>query len=72
MHGCMLNCMQTTSVRIGVETHRELKRLAAELGRTVGDTVAVAVRHLRQEQIGRELAGPLTPQETEWLDADLG
>lgn len=72
MQQCMLISMQTTSVRIGVPTHRELKRLAEELGRTVGDTVALAVRHLRQEQIGRELAGPPSEEEREWLDADLG
>ena len=68
----MLFRMQSTSVRIGVPTHLELKRLAEELGRTVGDTVALAVRHLRQEQIGRELGAPLSTEERDWLDADLG
>ncbi|WKZ81748.1 MAG: hypothetical protein QY307_06480 [Acidimicrobiia bacterium] len=64
--------MQSTSVRIDTATHEELKRLASELGTTVGDTVALAVRRLRQEQIGKELRASLTPQETRWLDADLG
>jgi antitoxin component of RelBE/YafQ-DinJ toxin-antitoxin module len=68
----MLNCMQTTSVRIDVATHEELKRLAEQLGTTVGQAVAVAVRCLRQDRIGEELTGPLSGEETSWLDADLG
>lgn len=68
----MLYCMQSTSVRVDVATHEEIKRLASELGTSVGETVALAVRHLRQEQIGKELTASLTPQEVDWLDADLG
>jgi predicted transcriptional regulator len=68
----MLKCMQSTSVRIDVETHEELKRLAAELGESVGGTVAIAVRRLRQDRIGEELARGLTSEEKDWLDADLG
>lgn len=68
----MLGCMHSTSVRIDVPTHRELKRLAAELGATVGETVALAVRRLRQDRIGEQLAQPLDPDEMSWLDADLG
>ena len=64
--------MQSTSVRIDVSTHRELKRLATELGATVGDTVALAVRRLRQDRIGADLQTDLTESETAWLDADLG
>jgi hypothetical protein len=64
--------MQSTSVRIDRATHQELKRLAAEIGATVGETVALAVRRLRQDQIGAELTTSLTPGEVEWLDADLG
>lgn len=64
--------MQSTSVRIDVATHLELKRLAASLGATVGDTVALAVRRLRQDEIGAELRGRLTEDEMGWLDADLG
>jgi hypothetical protein len=67
-----MNCMQTTSVRIDTSTHTELKRLAARLGTTVGETVALAVRRLRQDQIGRQLAAPLTSDEIDWLDAELG
>ena len=72
MHLCMLYCMQSTSVRIDQATHQELKRLAIELGTTVGETVAIAVRRLRQERIGQELAVALTANEVKWLDADLG
>lgn len=65
-------CMQLTSVRIDTETHEELKRLAGELGTTVGRTVGLAVRALRQDRIGQQLAQPLRDDETAWLDADLG
>ena len=68
----MLICMQSTSVRIDVSTHEELKRLAAELNTTVGNAVALAVRALRQDRIGTELNTPLLEDETAWLDADLG
>ena len=68
----MLICMQSTSVRIDVTTHEELKRLAAELNTTVGNAVSLAVRALRQDRIGDELTTPLREDETAWLDADLG
>jgi hypothetical protein len=64
--------MHSTSVRIDQATHQELKQLALELGTTVGETVALAVRRLRQDRIGEELAVALTPNEVKWLDADLG
>ena len=64
--------MQSTSVRIDASTHEELKRLAGELGATVGQTVAIAVRRLRQDQIGTQLSAPLRQDETDWLDADFG
>jgi hypothetical protein len=64
--------MQSTSVRIDVGTHRELKRLAASLGVSVGDTVALAVRRLRQDRIGADLRDDLTAEEVDWLDADVG
>jgi hypothetical protein len=68
----MLICMQSTSVRIDVSTHEELKRLAAELNTTVGNAVTLAVRALRQDRIGNELNSSLRKDETAWLDADLG
>ena len=64
--------MQSTSVRIDVETHQQLKRLAASMGTSVGDTVALAVRRLRQERMGAELRAGATDDEAAWLDADLG
>jgi hypothetical protein len=64
--------MQSTSVRIDITTHEELKRLATELGESVGGTVALAVRRLRQDRIGEELARSLDCDEKAWLDADLG
>lgn len=64
--------MQSTSVRIDVTTHRELKKLASSLGTSVGETVALAVRRLRQDQIATDLKGDLTAPEAAWLDADLG
>ena len=68
----MLSSMQSTSVRIDQATHKELKRLADRLGTTVGETVALAVRRLRQDRIGEELTATLSPDEVDWLDADLG
>jgi hypothetical protein len=68
----MLICMQSTSVRIDAATHEELKRLAATLNTTVGNTVSLAVRALRQDRIGTDLGAPLSKDEVAWLDADLG
>lgn len=68
----MLICMQSTSVRIDVATHEALKRLATELGTTVGNAVTLAVRSLRQDRLGAELRVPLGDEEVAWLDADLG
>ena len=68
----MLICMHSTSVRIDTATHDELKRLAHELNTTVGNAVSLAVRALRQDRVGAELATPLRDDEMAWLDADLG
>jgi hypothetical protein len=72
MHLSSLYCMQSTSVRVDLATHEEIKRLARDLGASVGETVALAVRRLRQEQMGRELTEPLRDDESAWLDAELG
>jgi hypothetical protein len=64
--------MQSTSVRIDVGTHEELKRLAAELNTTVGNAVSLAVRALRQDRVGEDLTTSLREDEVAWLDADLG
>jgi hypothetical protein len=68
----MLICMQSTSVRIDTTTHELLKRLAAEMHTTVGNAVSLAVRALRQDRVGSDLAAPLRDDEVAWLDADLG
>ena len=48
-------CMQSTNVRLAVSTKQELKRLAPEFGATVGATIAIAVRCLRQDRMGAGL-----------------
>jgi hypothetical protein len=69
----MLICMQgSTSVRIDAATHEDLKRLAAEMNTTVGHTVTLAVRALRQDRIGSDLRSELRSDEVAWLDAELG
>ena len=68
----MLMCMHSTSVRIDTATHEDLKRLASELDTTVGNTVSLAVRALRQVRIGDDLRNVLRDDESAWLDADLG
>lgn len=72
MQYCRLVSMQGTTVRIDYATHQELKRLAGELGASVGATLALAVRRLRQDQMGAQLSAELTPAEVDWLDAELG
>ena len=64
--------MPSTTIRLDRATHQELSRIAREFGTTMGETVALVVRHFRQDRIGEELEAPLTPDEVEWLNADLG
>ena len=68
----MLIRMQSTSVRIDTATHHQLKRLADEMGTTVGHAVTLAVRSLRQDRMGHEVSAPLRDDEVAWLDAELG
>ena len=63
---------RSTKIPVDRGTHEELKRLARELGTTVGEAVAMAARRLRQQRIGKELSTPLTQDELDWLDAGLG
>lgn len=67
-----LTRMQSTTVRIDVATHEELKRLAADLHTTIGRTVSLAVRALRQDRVAHDLTTPLREDEAAWLDAGLG
>ncbi|MHA7245801.1 hypothetical protein [Arthrobacter tecti] len=62
----------TTTIRVSRTTHDELLRLANERHQTVANTVARAVRLLHQDEIGHDLAAPLTDDETAWLDAEAG
>ncbi len=62
----------TTTIRVDRPTHAALKQLAHERGTTVTETVAAAVRALRQDQMGAQLASPLGDDEMMWLDAELG
>ena len=64
--------MHGKSVRIDSATHEALKRLAAELDTTVGNTVKLAARALRQDRVGVRLTEPLRHDETRWLEGDLG
>lgn len=59
----------TTTVRMDRSTHAVLKRLASDRGSTVTEALTRAVRLLRQEQMGAELATGLRRDEAEWLDA---
>lgn len=62
----------TTTIRVDRSTHEELKRLARERHSTVSETVSRAVRVLKQEQMGQQLAEAGRDDESAWLDADLG
>lgn len=62
----------TTTIRISRITHEELRQLATDRHQTVADTVARAVRLLQQDDIGHQMAAPLTDEEVAWLDADAG
>jgi hypothetical protein len=63
--------MSGVSIRIDGHTYKLLARLADALGVSVGEVVAIAVRRLRQQLIGRQLDSPLTQDELTWLAADL-
>lgn len=63
--------MASTSVRIDTNTHQSLSRLAQVLSLTIGQTVTLAVRRLRQERMGVELREGLSDEERVWLEADL-
>jgi len=59
----------TTTDRISRDMHDESSSLARDRQQTVAETVSRAVRLLRQDEIGRELAAPSTDDELSWLDA---
>ncbi len=47
----MLNCMQSTSVRVDSDTHSALKRIARDEHVSVGEAVRLAVRRYDQASI---------------------
>lgn len=63
---------ETTTIRVDRNTHEELRRLSDRDHTSISDTVARAVRALRQDEMGRQLAGTPGDDEQAWLDADLG
>lgn len=63
---------ETTTIRISRDTHARVTRLAAERHETIDETVSKAIRALRQDAMGRDLADDLTAEESAWLDADAG
>ena len=58
-------------LQVTSHTQDEVTRLAALRGQTVDDTVADAVRLLRQEEVSRALTRALNDDDVAWLDADL-
>lgn len=62
----------TTTIRVDRSTRDRLNRLARKRQVTMAQAASRAVRLLEQEQLGRELAQPLTAEEAAWLDADGG
>lgn len=63
---------ETTTIRISRDTHVRVTRLAAERHETIDETVSTAIRTLRQDAMGRDLAADLTDEERALLDADAG
>jgi predicted transcriptional regulator len=72
LHGYSGGMSDSTTIRVDRATHEELRRLAERDRVTVTETVARAVRALRQDEMGRQLAGELGEDEGAWLDAGLG
>ena len=66
-----LTRVESVSIDVSEQTHRALSHLAEEMGMTMGDTLAVAVRRLMQHHMGQDLAARLDAEEIDWLEADL-
>ena len=63
--------MESVIIDVSEQTHRALSDLAEEMGMTMGDTLAVAVRRLMQHRMGQDLTARLDAEEIDWLEADL-
>ena len=59
-------------LRVSERTHAGFKREAERRGETIDSVAAAALRALRQEEMGRQLAEPLRDDEESWVDAELG
>ena len=69
----MIDAMgESTTIRISRVTHASVTRLATERHETIDETVSRAIRALRQDNMGRDLATELADDEAAWLDADAG
>ena len=62
----------TKLLRVSERTHEGFKREAERRGETIDSVATAALRALRQKEMGRQLAEPLSDEERSWLDADLG
>lgn len=56
----------------GQDGRLRVTRLLPQRHETIDQAVARALRVLRQDAMGRDVAIPLTDDETAWLDADAG
>lgn len=63
---------KSTTIRVSRATHARVTALAAERHESIDETVNEALRALRQDAMGRDLATDLTDDEVAWLDADAG
>jgi len=59
-------------LRVHTETHAAFLAESRRRGATIDAVARDALRALRREELGRELAAPLDDEERTWLDADLG
>lgn len=61
----------TKMLRVSDRTDDGFRREAQRRGTTIDEAAAAALRALRQEELGEQLATPLDDDEAEWLDAPL-
>ena len=78
-HGGTVEVEDSKGVAVGVEhvvvgdlVLPSARQNHTEMDTTVGNTVAIAVRALRQTRVGSDLMTPLRNDESDWLDAELG
>jgi hypothetical protein len=61
----------TKMLRVSDRTHDGFRREAQRRGATIDEVAAAALRALRQQEMGQQLAAQLESDEAEWLDAPL-